>query len=376
MKGRPLSAYDPWLTAANVRGRIDPARMRVVPGCGGPGDLVLGVVEPSPGAGFELLDSARKLHRLEGPHRVLAVLGPRDSSTHVCATLPAEGLLVEDGTRADWVAGESGIVGCLERAPASSRVHRPETALPFRCAGLLADADGIVNIQRFAVRPRLPRLDLPIVMVAATSSEAGKTILAGELIARLTMRGQRVAAIKVTGTGGVMDSLHHASSGAIATFDQVDAGLITTHGSAGDVRARIPALFRSAQECHPDVILAELGGDLVSANNPALFELPELVDRTVLLLVIANDALAASGVAALNDTRLHYPRERIRFLSSPFRNHVGMVRRMAAVGIEPVFDPCSATDLDRLAREIHSSLADSATPAAPAGGIRRLEQAG
>ena len=376
MKGRPLSAYDPWFTAANVRGRIDPARMRVVSGRGGPGDLVLGVVEPPPGAGFELLDSARKLHRLEGPHRVLAVLGARDSSTHVCATLPAEGLLVEDGTRADWVAGESGIVGCLERAPASSRVHRPETALPFRCAGLLADADGIVNIRRFAVRPQLPRLDLPIVMVAATSSEAGKTILAGELIARLTMRGQRVAAIKVTGTGGVMDSLHHASSGAIATFDQVDAGLITTHGSADDVRARIPLLFRSAQERHPDVILAELGGDLVSANNPAVFELPELVDRTVLLLVIANDALAASGVAALNDTRLHYPRERIRFLSSPFRNHVGMVRRMAAVGIEPVFDPCSATDLDRLAQEIRSSLTDSATPAAPAAGIRRLGQAG
>ncbi len=374
MKGRPLSAYEPWRTAANVRGGIDHTQIQVVPGRGGPGDLVLGIVEPPPGAGFELLDSARSLHRLEGPHRVLAVLGPRDSSTHVCATLPAEGLLVEEGTRADWVAGESGIVGCLERAPASSPVHRPEAALPFRCAGLLADADGIVNIQRFAVRPRVTRVNLPIVMVAATSSEAGKTVLSGELIARLTMSGQRVAAIKVTGTGGVMDSLHHASSGAVATFDQVDAGLITTHGSAEDVRARIPALFRSAQECNPDVILAELGGDLVSANNPALFELPELVDHTVLLLVIANDALAASGVVTLNDTRLHYPRERIRFLSSPFRNHVGMARRMASVGIEPVFDPCSAADLDRLAREIRSSLKNPAPPEASAGGIRPLEQ--
>lgn len=374
MTGPSLAAYEPWLAAANVRGRLDPAKIRVVSGRGGPGDLVLGRAEPPPGARLTVVDSERNAHRLDDARHLVAVLGPRDSSTHVCATLPPAGLEVHAGTRAHWVAGESGIVGCLERAPAPSAVHQPEGAVPFRCAGLLADADGIVNIRHFSVRPQLARLTVPVVLVGATSSEAGKTVLAGELIGRLTLDGWRVAAIKPTGTGGILDSMHHARCGAMATFDQVDAGLITTHGAAGEVRTRIPLLFRRAEECGADVIVVELGGDLISANNPVIFDLPELVDRALLMLVIANDALAACGVVAVNQARLRFPRERIRFLSSPFRNHAGMVRRMATVGIAPVFDPSSAADLDRLAGEITTALGAGAAPRPAAAFNSSLEQ--
>ncbi len=328
------------------------------PGRGHAGDLVVGIVEPPPGASLRLLDWRRKPHLLETPCPVVAVLGPRDSSTHVCAFLPPEGLAVEVGTQIYWVAGESGIVGCLERAPSATSVHRPEHALPFRCSGLLADAAGILSIGRFTVRPSIGRLGIPIVMVAATSSEAGKTVFAGKLINRLARYGLRVGAIKVTGTGGVRDSMHHAASGAAITLDQVDAGLITTHGDPSPVREKIPLLFRQAEASGADLIVAELGGDLVSANNPVIFGLPELMERTIRLLVITNDALAAAGVVAVNESRLHFPAARLRFLSSPFRNHAGMARRMDQVGINRVFDPCSGEDLDRLAVDVCDGLSD------------------
>jgi hypothetical protein len=278
---------------------------------------------------------------------------------------------VGDGTHAHWVAAESGIVGRLERAPAPGSVHRPEHAVPFRCAGLLADGQGILSIDRFAVRPAATHLGIPVVMVAATSSEAGKTVLAGELIRRLDRQGLRVGAIKVTGTGGVRDSMHHAANGAVTTLDQADAGLITTHGDAGALRERVPRLFRQAEARGADLVLAELGGDLASANNPVLFDLPELIGNTHLLLVIANDALAAAGVVAVNQSRLGLPADRLRFLTSPFSNHAGMARRMAAVGIGPVFDPRSGDDLDRLAAEIAGARQDRARGAPmDAGGAR------
>lgn len=352
MNARPLASCGPFLIAANVRGRIDHATSLVIPGCGHPGDLVIGRVEPPTGTRLTVFDSDRKPHRVSEPCSIIAVLGTRDSSTHVCATIPAAGLPVEDGTRVHWVAGESGIVGCLEREPAPDSLYRPEHSAPFRCTGLVADADGVINVQRFAVRPRDIPLSTPVVIVAATSSEAGKTVLTGELIRRLVRAGHRVAAIKATGTGGVLDSLYHAECGAVVTLDQVDAGLITTHGDAEEVGTRIPLLFRAAEQAGVDIIIAELGGDLVSANNPVLFSVPELVDQTRLMLVIANDALAAAGVVSVNESRLRFPNERIRFLSSPFRNHAGMSRRMAAVGISSVSDPRSAEDLDRLATEI------------------------
>ncbi len=359
ISARPLAAFTPLLIAANVRGRIDVANATVADGLGHAGDLVIGQVLPRPGSPIIVIDSDRRAHDVSQPCTVIAVLGARDSSTHVCATIPPLGLDVCDGKPAFWVAGESGIVGNLERAPSPSSIHKPEHAVEFRCAGLVSAAGRVLTVRNFAVQPAVSRVSIPIVWVAATSTEAGKTVLAGELIRRLSGAGYRVGAIKVTGTGGVLDSMHHGESGAFATLDQVDAGLITTHGDADEFQRRIPLVFRRMEEFGADLIVAELGGDLVSANNPSVFKLSELMDRAELLVVIANDALAAAGVVAFNSRRLRFPTERMRFFSSPFRNHAGMTRRMTSIGIRGVLDPRSSDDVDALAREVASRVASS-----------------
>jgi len=351
--GRSLANVGPFLITANVRGKCRVQEWSVGTGLGQVGDLVVGSVLMKPGQEIVILDQDRKAHKVTRPQRVLTVLGPRDSSTHVCAIIPPGGLQIKQGTMAYWVAGESGIVACLEREAPVNSIHAAENAIDFRLEGLVLNTHGqAVNIREFSVQPLQTNVSTPIVLVGATSSESGKTVLAGELIRRLSNRGHRVGALKVTGTGGVLDSLFHSKSGAVAVLDFVDAGLISTHCDAADFRKRIPLVFRQMETLGVDVIIAELGGDLLSANNPEVFALKELMDTTLMLLVISNDALAAAGVVAMNELRFGFPVSKIRHFTSPFRNHAGMARRMEMAGVAVCYDPRSANDIARIVDQV------------------------
>lgn len=354
----PIDSLRPFLIAANVRGEFDSCQYSVGPGIGQVGDLVLGCVTPRSGQQIVILDQTRTAHTIAESQRALAVLGPRDSSTHVCAMIPSGGLQVNNNTVLHWVAGESGIVGCLEREPPVNSIHSAESAVDFLCDGLVLNPQRrSVNIREFAVKPQDRRVSTPIVLVAATSSESGKTVFAGRLIRRLSDAGVRVGALKVTGTGGVLDSLHHERSGAVAVLDSVDAGLITTYCDVDEFRRRIPLIFRQIESLGVDVIVAELGGDILSANNPEVFRIEELMENSLLLLVISNDALAAAGVNVVNETRLGFPMTRMRHFTSPFRNHAGMARRMASAGIPDCHDTGSPDDLACIVGQIIDGLA-------------------
>lgn len=356
---RPLDSLHPFLIAANVRGELDTSRHFVAAGVGQVGDLILGRVMPNSGQEIVIYDQSRTAHTITTPQRALAVLGPRDSSTHVCATIPSGGLQVREDTAVHWVAGESGIVGCLEREPPSNSIHAAESAVGFVCDGLVFDSEGRpVNIRDFAVQPDGGRVSTPIVLIAATSSESGKTVLAGKLIRSLSDAGVRVGALKVTGTGGVLDSLHHEESGAVAILDSVNAGMISTYCDAKLFRQKIPLIFRQIEGFDVDVIVAELGGDILSANNVEVFRIEELMDNALRLLVISNDGLAAAGVNAVNEAQLGFPAERMRHFTSPFRNYAGMARRMASIGITDCYDPRSPDDLADIADQIIGAIAD------------------
>jgi hypothetical protein len=337
---RPLDHYAPYLIAANVRPRFDPGGLSVGEGTGLPGDLVLGEVCPRDGDSITVLDQQLGPHVVESPTRVVAPLGTRESSTHVNGGIPEGGLDVSFGRDAHWLAGESGLVGLLmaEGQPASGRGI--ETSVPFHCIGLLQHVGRRnANIDDWAIRPDTGRLSVPMLAVGATSAEAGKTVLTQKVIRTLVDRGLRTAAIKVTGTGGTVDSSLHREAGAHVVLDQVDGGLITTYGDAGVFRERIVRPFRYAQDLGAEVIVAELGGDLVWANNPTFLAMPEMVDRMITLMVVNNDALSCLGIVRYLDERLRFPMDRVCLFSSPFRNHTGQLKRMPALGIGRLYDP-------------------------------------
>ena len=344
-----LDNLKPFLVAANVRRAFNSSDYAVVKGIGKKGDLVIGHVQPKSDQSAIILDQSHKPHVISKPQRVVAVLGPRDSSTHVCATIPDGGLWIDQGLSAHWVAGESGIVGCLEKEASTRSIHAAETSLEFQFDGLIVDhALQPVNVRNFAVPEHPKPTTTPIILVSASSSESGKTVLAGKIIRRLSDAGLRVGALKVTGTGGVLDSLHHSNCGAICTLDNVDAGLITTGGDTEEFRQRIPSIFRHIEQSGVDVIVAELGGDVVSANNPEVFCIREIIDNATLMIVISNDALAAAGFNALNQSRFGFPEQKLWHFTSPFRNHAGMRRRMKAVGISDCYDPNAADCIQQI----------------------------
>ncbi|MDZ4730039.1 MAG: molybdopterin-guanine dinucleotide biosynthesis protein MobB [Xanthomonadales bacterium] len=346
---------------ANVRAKPFPEDSTIAPGLGQEGDLIYGWVQASVAAPLRLLNQSLEILHIDSAQPVIAVLGSRDSSTHVCAEIPAGGINVNTEARLHWVGGESGLVGCLLSDNESNSALRPEHSAGFVCGGLIQDASGTNrNVEDFArqsVQPATADMKIPPgLIIAASSSEAGKTVLCSKLIQKLTARGLRVGAIKATGTGGGLDGVQYRQHGAVAVLDQIDAGLITTHGSAELLQQRIPRIYQRMAAAEVDLLITELGGDLVSANNPAFFTLEEIIHSVGLMIVIANDALAAHGIEQFCRNSLGFPTGRIRFMTSPFRNHDGMSRRFKKVGINRTYDPNNQADLDSLVAEVAAGL--------------------
>ena len=352
---RPLEGFQPFVTAANVRSPFDPQGLVVGDGTGHQGDLVLGKVIPAPAAPVKVFDQALDVHEVSTPTRVLAPLGVRESSTHVNGGLPEGGLDVFDGREACWLAGESGLVGLLFSEGRPTDGLGVETSVRFRCTGLVQrPGGGNVNVADYAVAARTTRLTVPMICIGATSAEAGKTVLTDKVIRELVSRGVRTAAIKTTGTGGTIDSSYHRKAGAHIVLDQVDGGQITTYTDPELFRKRIAPVYRYAQDQGAEVIVAELGGDLVWANNPTFLTMPEMVENVRMLMVLANDAFSCAGVSRFLQRELRFPMDRLRLFSSPFRNHFGQVKRMPALGIGALFDP---NDLENVATLVTEALA-------------------
>ncbi len=349
------------IICATVRACPFPQDSKVVAGRGYDGDLIYGWVRASADQPLLLLNQALQVQQINCLQAVIGVLSSRDSSTHVCAEIPPDGVQVQSDSRLHWVGGPSGLIGTLLSDNESNSALQPEHSAGFVCGGLVQDGNGRNrNVDDFAelamqavnTHAKFP----PGLLIAASSSEAGKTVLCSKLIQEFSKRGVRVGAIKATGTGGGLDGVEYRNHGAVKVLDQIDAGLITTHGSKELFTQRIPRIYHRMAAADVDLVLTELGGDLVSANNPAFFAIESLMQTMGLMIVIANDALAAYGIAQYCRNTLGFPVQRIRFMTSPFRNHDGMTRRFNKVGINRTYDPNSSADLNSLVDEVLQAL--------------------
>jgi hypothetical protein len=135
---------------------------------------------------------------------------------------------------------------------------------------------------------------VPVVALAGTCMEAGKTAAACAVIARMRHRGLTVDAFKATGVSLRRDILAMEDAGARHCAIFTDLGIVTT------TRANGPALTRTMltqlAAGKPDVIVFELGdGILGTYGVDAILECPDI--RTALSAVIlsANDPVAAWG---------------------------------------------------------------------------------
>ena len=102
---------------------------------------------------------------------------------------------------------------------------------------------------------------VPVVALAGTCMEAGKTAAACAIIARMRHRGLTVDAFKATGVSLRRDILAFEDSGARRTMIFTDLGIVTTTAHCGPALTR--TMLTEMAGGAPDVIVFELGDGLL-----------------------------------------------------------------------------------------------------------------
>ena len=170
-------------------------------------------------------------------------------------------------------------------------------AISVEVMGLVTDKSGKVSNIADAALPIRTKLGAtaPIVMIAGTSMNSGKTYAATELIKQATRAGLRVAAAKLSGVACLRDTLNMADHGALATASFLDCGLPSTVG-AGDLAPVAKAIIARLNQDLPDVIVLELGDGILGGYAvDSLFEDKELRDATAAFVFCASDYVGAWG---------------------------------------------------------------------------------
>ncbi len=142
---------------------------------------------------------------------------------------------------------------------------------------------------------------VPVIVLAGTSMDSGKTAAASAIVSRLRHLGQHIDAFKATGVALRRDILAMEDAGARNTSIFTDFGVVSTTAENGPAVTRM-MLTRLASES-PDAILFELGDGLLGAYGVEAILRDEGIRASISCLVLcANDPVAAwGGVTLLRD---------------------------------------------------------------------------
>ena len=143
-------------------------------------------------------------------------------------------------------------------------------------------------------RPELDMAGVPVVALAGTCMNSGKTAAACAVIGRLRHRGHVVDAFKATGVSLRRDILAMEDAGARNTAIFTDFGVVSTGPENAPALAR-SMLARMASE-QPDAIVFELGDGILGAYGVEATLRDEAVRSSIsCLLLCASDPVAAWG---------------------------------------------------------------------------------
>jgi hypothetical protein len=219
----------------------------------------------------------------------------------------------------------------------------PDIGAPFQAEVLgavlafpeLGDRIGRPAHIRDRAVPPAERLEssIPVVYVAGTCMNSGKTVAATELVRGLARAGWRVAAAKLTGVSLMRDALAMQDAGAVAALTFNDAGAASTH--AGMTVAVAKGIFNrlaADPRARPDVIVAELGdGILGEYGVQDILRDAELMRVGAAHVLCAPDPVGCWGVAELYAREYRLP---ITVLSGPATdNDVGSDYIRAQLGL-------------------------------------------
>lgn len=121
----------------------------------------------------------------------------------------------------------------------------------------------ILNISNGALKPTDSlNASAPIVVVAGTCMNSGKTVAATEIIKQAHHAGLKVAGAKMSGVAALRDTLNMEDHGASWTASFLDCGLPSTV-DCGDLSPVAKAILNHLNSFEPDLIVVELGDGIV-----------------------------------------------------------------------------------------------------------------
>ncbi|MDE2261093.1 MAG: hypothetical protein KGL45_01060 [Gammaproteobacteria bacterium] len=188
----------------------------------------------------------------------------------------------------------------------------PDKGKPFDCRVLgvalnfpyLGERIGVparAGLRRLDLAAKLEARQVPVVALAGTCMEAGKTAAACAIISRMRHRGLVIDAFKATGVSLRRDVMAMEDAGARRSAIFTDLGVVTTTRVNGPALTRTMLTELSAGK--PDVIVFELGdGILGTYGVDAILECPDIRAALTGVVLSANDPVAAwGGVKLLRD---------------------------------------------------------------------------
>ena len=188
----------------------------------------------------------------------------------------------------------------------NARTRNPTRIQPL---GLLADLHGRrLNVSDWRIDGRpFPKPLPPVIVVAGTAMNAGKTTAAARLIRGLVCAGKRVGAAKVTGTGAGGDYWQMKDAGACEVVDFTDAGYASTYQLASqEIEKLFLRLLSHLGGLQTDVIVVEVADGVLQAETAGLLASPGFSYYCDKLIFAASDAMGAvAGVQWLQSKGLH-----------------------------------------------------------------------
>ncbi len=235
---------------------------------------------------------------------VVGALGPRKALFGYSGHVP-EALRPGDVIQ---MLNIGGVMGLCDSAT-------PDKGKPFDCRVLgvvlqfpyLGERIGVparVGFRRLNYEAPLEVRGVPVVALAGTCMEAGKTAAAAAIVARMRHRGLVVDAFKATGVSLRRDIMAFEDAGARKTMIFTDLGVVTTSARTGPALTR--TMLSELAAGRPDVIVFELGDGLLGTYGVDAILGCEDIRRALTGVVLsANDPVAAWGGVKLLRERFH-----------------------------------------------------------------------
>lgn len=190
---------------------------------------------------------------------------------------------------------------------------------------------------------------IPVVALAGTCMDSGKTAAASAIVARLSHLGHIVDGFKATGVSLRRDILAMEDAGARNTSIFTDFGVITTTAANGAQVTR--TILNKLAATKPDAIVFELGdGILGTYGVDAILKDQAIAESITCLILCANDPVGACGGVAILESEFNMKTHLVTGPSTD--NQVGRTIVEKRLGIKGINAITNATELGDAVAEI------------------------